>query len=260
MPEMDPEIIRATMLQSLKEIAANRSAHSVNAQEVLKAAATKLNIYAGHPSERVFVTVWHDFYREGLISWGNSLQTLDLPFFHLSERGRKTLENVSRDPANPEGYWAYLCSQLNLNAVAQSYLKEALNTYNSNCFKATAVMVGAASESIALELRDALVAKLTGLGKTPPPQMEGWRIKVVLDSLKTELDLHKRKMPRSLMESYEANWTAFTWQIRTVRNEAGHPSSVDPVTAETVHASLLIFPSLAKLTYDLIEWVSNNLT
>ncbi len=36
-------------------------------------------------------------------------------------------------------------------------------------------------------------------------------------------------------------------QIRKVRNDAGHPEGIDPVTPEVVHAALLIFPELAKL-------------
>jgi hypothetical protein len=39
----------------------------------------------------------------------------------------------------------------------------------------------------------------------------------------------------------------------------GHPSVVDPVTPDTVHASLLIFPEMLKLATDLRLWVSDNL-
>ncbi len=44
-----------------------------------------------------------------------------------------------------------------------------------------------------------------------------------------------------------------------MRNEAGHPSSIDPVTPDTVHASLLVFPELARLAKGLTDWVSNSL-
>jgi len=36
------------------------------------------------------------------------------------------------------------------------------------------------------------------------------------------------------------------------------PTSVDPVDTQTVYSSLLIFPQLAKLVYDLKSWVSTN--
>jgi len=35
--------------------------------------------------------------------------------------------------------------------------------------------------------------------------------------------------------------------LRAGRNKAGHPSNIKPLTLDTVHASLLIFPELVKL-------------
>jgi len=61
-------------------------------------------------------------------------------------------------------------------------------------------------------------------------------------------------MSPALFERFEANWPAITHQIRTARNEAGHPVSVEPVTPEEVHASLLIFPELAALAGQLATW------
>jgi len=78
-----------------------------------------------------------------------------------------------------------------------------------------------------------------------------------LDAIKKELDPHTRNMPNPLNEAYEAYWSAFIQQIRTTRNDAGHPSSIEPVTEDSVHASLLIFPELVKLAYDLMDWISS---
>lgn len=54
-----------------------------------------------------------------------------------------------------------------------------------------------------------------------------------------------------------AVWPALVHQIRVVRNDAGHPSSVEPVTDETAHAQLLVFPELAKITAALAQHFSN---
>jgi hypothetical protein len=218
-------------------------------------ASRKLNIYGQTSAEQALLTMWHDLFRMGHLSWGYDISNPDPPFCHLTEQGRKTLEHLSRDPANPDGYLAHLFSRGKLNSVSESYLREALRTYNSNCFKATAVMTGAAAESIVLELRDTTVNQIKVLGRTPSKDLEDWRIKRVLDSLKKELDTQKKNMPKELAEAYESYWPAFTQQIRTARNEAGHPTSIEPVTPETVHASLLIFPELVKVTFDLITWI-----
>ncbi len=63
-------------------------------------------------------------------------------------------------------------------------------------------------------------------------------------------------MPRPLAESFSAYWSGLAEQIRKVRNDAGHPEAIDPVTPEAVHASLLIFPELAKLVSELEGWAN----
>ncbi len=168
------------------------------------------------------------------------------------------MENLSRDPANPDGYLAHLCKRGTLNEIADSYLREALKTFNSDCFKSTAVMVGAAAETMILELRDTLIKRMKSMGKVPLKDLEDWRIKRVLDALKKELDNQKSNMTRELTEEVESYWPAFTQQIRSTRNEAGHPKSIEPVTPEAVHASLLIFPELAKVADDIKSWISND--
>ena len=146
-----------------------------------------------------------------------------------------------------------------LNPIARSYVDEALNTYNSACWKATAVMIGAAAERVVLDLRDALVDKIKLLGKTTPPRpLQSRKAKVILDAIADELKLRQQTMPNKLSEAFAYHWPSFTHQLRAVRNDAGHPSSLDPVTPEAVHASMLTFPELARLAAELTEWVKTN--
>jgi hypothetical protein len=176
------------------------------------------------------------------------------PFCHLTAHGRKTLEHLSRDPANPDGYKAHVTSLTTLNDVAESYIDEALVTYNSNAFKATAVMVGAAAESLVLEIRDELVTRMKAMKAKVPGDLEDWRMKRVLDALQREFDMRKKEMPKELADEIGSYWPAFTQQIRSTRNDAGHPMSVDPVTPEAVQGALLIFPELARLAGEIRTW------
>jgi hypothetical protein len=225
---------------------------------VLREASQRLHIRGDLESEQALLTFWNDLFRTGYLAWGYDLSNPEPPFCHVTIRGRRALQNLSRDPANPDGYLCHLTSKGHLNAISESYLKEALQTYNAGCFKATAVMIGAAAESIALQLRDVLTAKAGSLGRTIPKDLQDWRIKRVLDALKKELDNQKPKMQNALAQNFESYWPAFTQQVRAVRNDAGHPSSVDPVTHESVHASLLIFPELAKLSSELKDWIDTS--
>ena len=119
-------------------------------------------------------------------------------------------------------------------------------------------MIGAASESIILEIKETLLNKINSLGNTPPSNLNNWKIKTVFDAIKNLLDSKKANMPIRLRESYEVYYPTFTQQIRSGRNDAGHPSSIEPVTFEQVHSSLLIFPELCKIAYELKKWIMDS--
>ena len=248
--------IKEVLLEVVEEYAKKGSQFQQNS--VLSEAATRLGIRHNENLEQALLTAWHDRFREGQLAWGFNLSNPNAPFCHLTNKGRETLGNISRDPSNIDGYIAHLNKETTLNDIADSYIKEALHAYNSNCFKATAVMVGCAAESLSLELRDELVAKMTSLGKSIPKKLNDWRIRTVIVAINSELDSVKSSMDVKLRESYIAYWPAFTQQIRAVRNEAGHPISVDPVTNSSVLASLLIFPELAVLSDKLMGWVKGS--
>jgi hypothetical protein len=247
--------IRAMVLDVVDELA--RKYDNLQAGGVLQEASRRLPRH-DRTVERGLLTVFYDLFRTGYLSWGHDLPNPSPPFFHVTALGRQALALRSRDPANPDGYLAHLRARASVGPVTDSYVTEALNTFNAACFKATAVMVGAAAESLVLGVRDALVARLQALGQPVPADLTDWRVKRILASLETMITAKRAALPMPLFERFEANWPAFTHQIRTARNEAGHPVAVDPVTPEEVHASLLIFPELATLAKQLQAWISTN--
>jgi hypothetical protein len=210
--------------------------------------------------EEALLTQWGELFRTGLLAWGLNLSNPNPPFFHLTERGKAALANASRDPSNPAGYLRHLDSIAKINPVSRSYLSEGLDCYVAGLFKAAAVMVGAAAENIIIELGRHTARQLVALGKKAPKGLSDWRVKTVGDTLRSIFEACKHDMENELRESVGANWPAFSYQIRATRNEAGHPTSVDPVTADGVHAALLIFPELAKLADKLNQWVVSGLT
>ncbi|MFA6055587.1 MAG: hypothetical protein WC769_09450 [Thermodesulfovibrionales bacterium] len=248
--------IRRVLLEIIAEY--STSGASFQSGSILGEAERRLNIRNNIELEQALLTFWHDLFRSGYLAWGYNLSNPNPPFCHLTEQGRSTLQHLSRDPSNPEGYLAHIARNVSLNLIAASYLEEAVHTYNSNCFKAAAVMIGAAAESIILELRDKLQSKILEFGRTPSKDLIDWRIKKILDAIRKEIEIKKAAIPTVLFESFEAYWPAFTQQIRASRNDAGHPQSIDPVTEEMVHASLLIFPELAKLAAELNDWIALN--
>jgi hypothetical protein len=247
--------IREVLLQEIEAQSQTYTGGTLQQNSVLEAAARKLRGY----EDAAILTQWSELFRTGLIAWGFNLSNPNPPCFHLTGRGRQALENATRDPSNPAGYLRHQGSIATLNSVAMSYLTEGLDCYVAGLFKAAAVMVGGAAESVILDLRDLTAQKLTTLGKPVPKPMQDWRIGKVSDALRSFLEGYKAQFKQELREPFEAYWSAFALQIRAARNDAGHPTSVAPVTPETVHASLLIFPELTRLANNLSRWITNDL-
>jgi len=251
--------IRNTLLIVIEEQSPKAPTDAtLQTNSVLGEASKRLDAQNNHQIEEAILTQWHDLFRTGYLAWGYNLSNPNPPFFHITAQGRSALASVGRDPANPEGYLKYLYSVSQLDPIAKSYLEEGLKCYVSALYKSAAVMVGAASEALINELRDTVRKKLEGSNQKIPQNLKTWRAKETLLGLKAIFEDKNRKMPYTLKEEYQSYWPAFTQQIRAARNEAGHPQSIEPIKQETVHASLLIFPELAKLSNNLLVWANKN--
>ena len=103
--------------------------------------------------EQALLTQFQEFFRTGYLAWGYNISNPEPPFFHLTEQGRKTLAQLSRDPGNPAGYLRRIDAIDSINPISRSYLEEALRCYVADLYKAGAVMIGGAAESLIIELR-----------------------------------------------------------------------------------------------------------
>lgn len=251
---MKTEDVQRVLLEAIAEHSSGRTDGAVGSRGVLISAAEKLGCSRSTQEQQVVLTAWCDLFRMGVISWGVDAGHPGPETAHLTEHGRKTLAQASRDPANRAGYLAVVNPYVLVGSVERSYVDEALATYAAGCNKATAVLIGAAAEAMIMDLRDELVTKMKALSKSVPKAMVDWRIKTAFEAVEAELRLQAKALGRDLVERLDA-FAAYAGQLRMPRNAAGHPTSVDPVTRETVHASLLIFPELARLVVDLRQWV-----
>jgi hypothetical protein len=251
--------IRAALLSVISELEKGGGGGNMQSSTALSRTAERLGINRNPSLEQAVLTQFGELFRTGHLAWGLNFSNPNPPFFHLTEQGLRTLSNFSSDPSNPAGYLKRVDTVATISPISKSYLVEALACFVADLNKAAAVMVGASAEGLIIELRDTVSNKLVALKKTAPKDLADWRASKILLGLKTVLDQQKNQMPGTLREKYEAYWPAFTQQIRTARNEAGHPASIEPVTQATVHASLLIFPELLGLTAALSEWTKDHL-
>ena len=88
----------------------------------------------------------------------------------LPPHGAWSEDAAEPQPRSREPRWqsAAVRAAGKLPPTADSYIEEAVETHNTACSKAAAVMVGAASKTLLLALRDAIVARLGTLGRKPP--------------------------------------------------------------------------------------------
>jgi hypothetical protein len=259
--------IHATVLESLRKLAGGTGNRSFEFAAVWKDVedACRPGRPVWSPSDdqdalrTAVLTCWNDLLRSGVIDFGNPgalSKHWDSDHFYLTETGRKTLEHLGRDPINRDGYMRHLQQCTTLDPVSGSYIKEALHTYQAGCYKATAVMVGTAAEGMILHLREVIVGRLRAAGRKVPKDLDGWKIKAVCDTLGALLESNQKHMPADLAGAFDTYWAGFTSHIRAIRNSSGHPNSIEPVSAESVHAALLLFPEFAKLVGDLEKWAA----
>jgi hypothetical protein len=93
----------------------------------------------------------------------------------------------------------------------------------------------AAAETIILEVRDLVAELFDQAGTRVPSELKSWKLKNVTDALARVFARIDTKDHGELREKFDAYWGALTHEIRTTRNDAGHPTSIDPVTPESVH-------------------------
>jgi hypothetical protein len=256
--------VRQIVLDTIKEQSKNGE-DVFRADEMMKEISKKVNDGTRRAD---ILTHWNDLLRAGFIALWNLDDTVNRRFqgagvYFVTKSGEKSLEHVSRDPINQNGYMAYLDQDVTLDPVTRGYVEEALGTYRACCYKATAVMIGAAVENLALNLRDELVARLKAHGGTVTKKMESWKVKTFLEAVAEKIisDLRidekrtKDDAKRQLLEDAEARLFPVAVEFRKTRNDAGHPASLDPVHPADVHSNLLLFPTTAKLFSKLTEWV-----
>ena len=192
--DVDVSGIRSALLEVIGDLSSQYD--NLQSSSVIPHAARKvLNRQPDRQVERALLASFYDLFRTGYLSWGHDLANPAPPFCHVTELGLRALAQRSRDPANPEGYLSHLRSRAGISSLTHSYVVEALNTFNAACFKATAVMVGAAAESLVLQVRDRLVERLQAIGRPIPSGLTDWRLKRILVAIEATTVARKASMP-----------------------------------------------------------------
>jgi hypothetical protein len=183
---------------------------------------------------------------------------------NVTPTGQDALNQANRDPLNRQGYLAHVEAEIRLDTTTIEYVEEALSTYRACCYKAAAVLIGAAVENLVLDVRDELVDRMKRRGEKPRKQLTSDRVKEVTDAIfdhvMPDLISECKRSPnlRRLKEETESRLKPCAADFRRLRNDAGHPASLGTVRATDVHANLLLFPSTARMLLELKTWITSH--
>jgi hypothetical protein len=157
----------------------------------------------------------------------------------LSRRGEIAATGGVVDPYDPDAYLDRLRQQIpNIDPIVELYVGEALRAFVAQCYLASSVMLGVASEQAFLGMAEAFCAALDG--------SEGENLGALLDNprrtysaklkeVRKRLEPRRNQLPDFLSESLVLDLDAVADLLRVTRNETGHPTGrvVDENTAYT---------------------------
>jgi hypothetical protein len=181
------------------------------------------------------------------------------PFFSITDYGKQVIEEQRPVPYDPDGYLKPLKTEVKtLDSAVLEYLAESLATFRTGNNLGSAVMLGAASEMVIIELcaaippvmadqstRDRLAEKLTK-GKIKD------RINTIVGWCRNQ----RRHLPDTWSgEEQVEDIERIADLVRRRRNEAGHPQN-PPLrpTREQMYSYLMMFPEYCKHLYVLRDW------
>lgn len=194
----------------------------------------------------VYSMLW-ELVGEGIIRPGQEGHSLNFPFLAITEYGRRVIENQNAHPYEIERFLEQTGNGKPIDGSVETYLAEALRSFRSGLFVASAICLGIAAERVFILIAEAMVDALSStvdktelrkrLDQNAMKPKQDW----VHDKLK-ELDKNKRKLAIDLPESAPLLVTGIYDLIRQQRNDLGHPSDDPPeINRDQAEASLLLF-------------------
>jgi hypothetical protein len=186
------------------------------------------------------------------------------PFLSLTDHGQKVVQETNPVPYDPDGYLARLERTTGgLHPTVKTYLAESLSALRTGNRLSAAVMLGAASEMVFLELCSAIAAAIANSSerkrfedRTAPKKRMVDRVSAVDDWLTQK----KSQLPGDWQRPEQIGLVnKIADLIRNRRNDAGHPQDPPAVLShEETYALLMVFPHYCQKVYELKGWLGQH--
>ncbi len=168
-----------------------------------------------------------DLISQGIVMLGSTNQGTGAPHVTITRRGVKYIEAGTTIPIDSEGFLNSM-SLDDKDEIIKLYTEEAVSSFSSKNYLASAVMVGGAAERLIEILTSEFAEKLSPTLKAQYEKkvLSQEKIKTIFDAFLIFLDTNgiKKKISRVEKETLEGVFPAIVQIIRITRNETGHPT------------------------------------
>ncbi len=202
----------------------------------------------------IFLEVFWDLFRQGIITLGVDDSNRNFPFFRISSLGKKIAESQSiyffHDVSSYEQ--AIKKEIPGVNDVTLLYLKESMQAFRTGCILSSTVMLGVATEHTFLLLLESIEnnSKYTNIYKSVFQQRT---ILAKINKFKNVLDQKIKILPSEIKEDFDTHFAGILSIIRTFRNQSGHPTG-KIIDREQAFVLLQLYIPYCKKLYQLMNY------
>jgi hypothetical protein len=175
--------------------------------------------------KELFLELFWDLFRQGVISLGLNDSNREFPFFHLTRLGQKLAqEQEAYFFHDVSSYEAAIRREVpNVDATTLMYLKEAMQAFRAGCMLSATVMLGVSVEH-SFEL---LVEHLENHAKHKMTFASVFSERSLLrrfNKFRSVIEEVSKTLPPMIKEDLDTHFAGILSVIRTYRNESGHPT------------------------------------
>ena len=179
----------------------------------------------------------------------------------VTDFGAEVVREQRWSPYDPDGYLKELASQApGATRLCGLYVEEALRCFRGGSYLATAVMLGAASEGVVLNLFKSLLDAMKA--NRGMPEVSGYESN--LNRAHSVFEKHKEfkkyfepirvRLPGNLNDDLDLQLDGVFNLIRYYRNSSGHPTGTQ-VERMAAYTSLVLFVPYCKRVEDVGNWL-----
>lgn len=175
------------------------------------------------------------------------------PWLRVTEYGKKVIENEGPVPYDVSGYLDELRIKApGLSKLAFEYIQEAILCFRGGAYRATAVMLGVASEEVFINLIRSFEKKY---GKIVIPNNYK-PFQQIRDDFKKHFEPKKDELTPELKNNSEQTLNGVYDLVKKGRDDSGHPTGIE-ISREEVLASFSVLPLYIERVYKIISFYSN---